>query len=148
MNIFKNIFSQSGLTKLGKLGSITILISSLAACASSGGWLKQKNSALPLEAAPANSGEVVSFRAFETDERLYVAGSAKPFRFRTGTHVDVQLLDRQGQVIAERRDDIVPAHPRTAHGRGGRYSYVASFPLDVARNAAKVRIVCHAEHHS
>ena len=129
--------------------TVTLMaMTTVSACVSPGSFFKQADSALPIEVVHAGSGKVISFRAHETSDRLYVAGSAKTFCPKSTTHVDVQLVGPAGNVIAEKQDDIDRAHPRTARSRGGRHSYVASFPLSAARDAAKIRVICHGDAHS
>jgi hypothetical protein len=137
--------------RLKGLLKITVALTAMMAvsgCASLNSFFKQANSSLPMEVVHAGSGRIVSFHAYETSDRLYVAGSAKPFYLKSTTHVDVQLIGPSGNVIAEERDDIDPAHPRTARSRSGHHSYVASFPLSEARNAAKIRVIYHGDAHS
>jgi len=51
------------------------------------------------------------------------------------------------QVLAEKQDDITTHHPRLSTGRGGKYSYVVSFPLAQARQAAKIQVSYHLVNH-
>lgn len=120
----------------------------LSACGSLDSYIRQADSALPIDAIHSGTGRVMSFRAFETADRLYVAGTTKG-RFRNpSAHVDIQLIGKNGQIIAQEQDDIDFAHPRTTQGRHGRQSYVASFPLSEARQASKIRVTYHSESHS
>lgn len=131
-----------------QIGFAVLVIASLSACASNS-WTKQADSGLPIEAIHSGSGAIVSFRAHETSDRLYVAGSAKPHQLMRPTHVDIQLVGSDGRVLAEKTDDLdSPMHPRTARGRNGSQSYVASFPLSEARQAAKIRVIYHGSAHS
>ena len=122
---------------------------SLSACASSD-FFTNNPSPLPLEAIDGTHGDIASTRAFETDDRLYVTGHMKKPRGRhipTSAHVDVQLIGENGHVLAEKQHDIEPVHPRTFRAQTGRYSYVASFPLEQARQASKIRVSYHLESH-
>ena len=65
----------------------------------------------------------------------------------SAAHVDVQLLDSSGNIIAEKADDITPRHPRTSHGRGKHHSYVVSFPLATAKDASTIRVTYHPVAH-
>lgn len=106
---------------------------------------------MPIQTIDATGGEITSTRAFEASDRLYVAGSMRKggvYHKPAAAHVDVQLLDAGGNILAEDQDDIDSAHPRTAHGRSGRSSYVASFPLEVARQAVSIRVSYHPESHA
>lgn len=130
-----------------RIGLGVIAIASLSACASQS-WTRQADSALPIEAIHSGSGAIMSFRAHETSDRLYVAGSAKPHQLMRPKHIDIQLVASDGRIIAEKTDDLDSSrHPRTAGGQSGRQSYVASFPLSEARQAAKIRVIYHGNAH-
>lgn len=111
-------------------------------------FFRQSDSSLPLAIAQSNTGKINSAHAFETSDRLYIAGSVRPFILSPSTHVDVQLIGQNGQILAEKKDGIVPAHPRTARGRNGSYSYVSSFPLGLVHRATGVRVVYRNNSHS
>lgn len=138
---------RRGLNDLLKISLTLTTMTAVSACASLGSFFKQADSALPIEVVNAGSGQIRSFRAHETSDRLYVAGTAKPFFLKETTHVDVQLIGPAGNVIAEERDDIDRVHPRTARARHGYHSYVASFPLGEARRALKIRVIYHGDAH-
>ena len=138
-----------GFKDLLRITVTLIAMTVFSACAGLGSFFKQADSALPIEVVHARSGQIMSFRAHETSDRLYVAGIAKTFCPKSTTHVDVQLIGPAGNVIAKKQDDIDRrTHPRTARSRGGHHSYVASFPLSEARHAAKIRVICHGDAHS
>lgn len=81
--------------------------------------------------------------------RFYVSGVAKnvpighqPADFR----VEVELIGSGGRRIAVASDDIDRhSHPRTPHGRSGRY--VVSFPSAAGREARLVRVIVHDHAH-
>jgi hypothetical protein len=52
----------------------------LSACSSPGSFFRQADSALPIEVQHAGGGQIMSFHARETSDRLYVAGTAKRHR--------------------------------------------------------------------
>jgi hypothetical protein len=120
----------------------------LSACPSFGSFFRQADSALPIEVHHSGSGQIMSFRAHETSDRLFIAGTAQRHPLIEWAHVDIQLIGPAGNVIAEKRDDINPLRPR--HGGGKRYSdtYVASFPLNEARQAATIRVIYRNGAHS
>lgn len=120
----------------------------LSACASLDSFFKQADSPLPIEVQHSGMGQIMSFRAHETSDRLYVAGIAKRYPLTARAHVDIQLIGSAGNVIAEKQDDINSLHP--APGGGKRYSdaYVASFPLSEARQAATIRVIYRNGGHS
>jgi len=128
--------------------TIAAAIATLSACASFDSFFAQKSSPLPIEAIHGNTGSVVSANAYETSDRLYVSGSAKKHLLKAGGHVDIQLIGPNGNVIAEKKDSINPMHPRPGGGKRSSDSYVASFPLTEAREAAKIRVTFHSGSHS
>ncbi len=127
---------------------LAMFASTFLGCTSLKTWFRQADSTLPLEATHSGSGKVASIRAFETSDRLYVAGSAIRNRLGRSGHVDIQLIGPDGSLIVEKRDAIHSVH--SAPGGGRRYddTYVASFPLGDARKAAKIRVVYHPGNHS
>lgn len=132
-NILQKIRLGAVLGTLGLTGCATSLINTGA-------------SPLPLETVDTTHGHIESTRAFETRDALYVAGSMhKPLghHLPATAHVDVQLIGRDGRVLAEKQDDITPQHPRLSGARGGKHSYVVSFPLATAREAKKIRVSYH-----
>jgi hypothetical protein len=152
---FLNPHSFSGwVSSLAKTTAIFAGLASITGCASTNGFFHNADSPLLIKTLDAIGGEIVSTRAFETTNRLYVAGSMRRsigLRAPLGAHVDIQLLDKNGHILAEKQDEIdSPAHPRAAGGRSHRHrsSYVASFPLDLARQAASIRVSYHPEQHA
>lgn len=96
----------------------------------------------------STGGEVFGTRAHESSDRLYVSGHMQKSFGRhipRTAHVDVQLIDDSGRVVAEKQDAIDPPHPKS--GRVGQVSYVASFPLSEARQAAKIVVRYSMEQH-
>lgn len=116
--------------------------------ASAGTVFPHSSSALVIESQGATASEFKSFRAVESKDKLYVTGS---IRKRPGntllSHVDVQLLDARGRLIAEAREPISYRHPRTGNGKIGRSPFVASFPLAEARQAARIIVRYHPSGH-
>ncbi len=136
---FSNRFSQ--------FLTATFAMMSLAACSSLETWFRQADSPLPIEVLHSGSGQIMSFRAHETSDRLYVAGSARKHRLSNTAHVDVQLIDSSGTVLAEGQNDISPTHTPPGGGKRFTDSYVVSFPLSKARQAAKIRVIYHGNAH-
>ena len=64
-----------------------------------------------------------------------------------GAHVDIEVLDRSGRVIATRQDAIDPVHPRIERRRAGQYSYAVCFPRP-AEEGWTVRVSYHTDAHS
>ena len=130
-----------------KIGIAVTTSASLPACAFSS-WIKQGDSGLPIEAVHSGSGTIMSFRAHETSDGLYVAGLARPHQLVQPMHVDIKLIGADGRVIAEKTEVLdAPQHPRTSSGSLRHRSYVASFPLSQARQAVKIRVVYHEGDH-
>ncbi|CAN5808766.1 hypothetical protein BH09VER1_BH09VER1_32750 [soil metagenome] len=119
----------------------------LTGCASPPTWTKQRNSPLPIEVHQSGSGRVMSWNAHETADRLTVSGSAKRNLLSNRAHVDVLLVGTDGLVIAEKKDAINPLHPAPGGGKRFVDSYVLSFPLSEARQAAKIRVNFHSGTH-
>lgn len=139
------IFSIPKQVSLG-IGIVALALSASAAVGECF-WTRQSETALPVETVGSRSGRIVSFRAHETSDRLYVTGQAKPHQLTRPMHVDIQLIGTSGQVIAETTDNLgAPRHSRVSSGRHGRQPYVASFPLSEARQAVKIRVLYHERH--
>ncbi len=128
--------------------TVAIGMMALSACSSLDTWVKQADSPLPIEIQHSGSGRIMSFRAHETSDRIYVAGSARRHLPSNTSHVDVQLIDSSGNVIAEGQDDINPIHPRPGGGKRFTDSYVVSFPLSEARQAVTIRVIYHGGAHN
>lgn len=126
-----------------------LVLMTLSACASVD-LFANRPSSLALETIDATHGSIASTRAFESRERLYVTGHMKKSMGKhipVSAHVDVQLIGKDGRILAEEQDDIEPVHPRNVKAQSGRYSYVASFPLELAQQASKVRVSYHLDPH-
>jgi hypothetical protein len=139
------------LLRFTKIACAITALAILTACASVSSFFKHSPSPLPIEILDSAGGEVGGARAHESADRLYVAGHVKKsFGSHTpyAAHVDVQLVDKTGRVIAEKEDDIDPPHPKSGGGRSGQISYVASFPLSEARQAAKIVVRYHLDGHA
>jgi len=143
---FATFFSN----KLPRFLAVTAIIGmmSFSGCSSLDSWGKQADSALPIEAHHSGGGEILSFRAHETSDRLYVAGSARKHKLSNSAHVDIQLIGPSGNVIAEEQNDINPMHPPPGGGKRFTDSYVVSFPLSQARHATKIRVIYHSSANS
>lgn len=115
-------------------------LAAVTASASPPSIFKTTESALPIETIASTGGKVAG-HAYESSGRLYVSGHIQKSFGRHipyAAHVDVQLVDKTGRVIAERDGHIDPAHPITGGSRSGQIPYVASFPLNEARRATKI----------
>jgi len=121
------------------------LLTLTSACSTSSD-LGKSSSALPVE----SSSSIASARVAQKGGTVYVTGAAKPIQNRPQTlaaHVDVELIGRQGQVIASARDSITASHPRTVQGHLGRYPYTVSFPITQVEQAGKVVVTYHSSAH-
>ncbi len=122
------------------LAAVAIL--SLPAC-STPHLVNNKPSLLPIETNAGTRGGISNIRAYETYGRLYVTGHLQNPRgshIATSAHVDVVLVGRNDQVLAERRDNIEPVHPMASRARTGYIPFSAGFPLDQARQAKMIRV--------
>lgn len=141
------IFQIPKITLFISNGAKALLIAAtLPACASLRGHFKQVDSPLPIETVHASAGQIANARAFESSDKLYVTGSMQRgygYALHYAGHVDVQLVDPDGRVVAEKLDDIESSGAIHERMSGMRYRYVASFPLGVARQAAKIRMTYH-----
>ena len=132
-----------GLLSPFKFIPAVLAVTALTACAS----LKPPGSPLPVEVRQSGSGQIMSFRAHESSDRLYVVGIARKHRLSNAAHVDIQLIGSSGAILAEDQNDINPAHPAHGGGKLFRDSYVVSFPLRTARQAVKIRVIYHRSPH-
>ncbi len=106
----------------------------------------QKSSSLPVETSPS----VASARVIKGDDKVYVTGRVKQTLGRPVTlasHVDVQLVGSNGQILAEIQDTISPMHPRIARLRNGQYPFTVSFPASEAAAARYVVVQYHSTAH-
>ncbi len=151
MNLHQNSFF-GWVSSLTKVTSTLASLASITGCASIDGYFRQADSPLPIEISDATGGKVASTHAFETSDSLYVAGSMRRsigHQPPLAAHVDIQLLDESGRILAEKQDGIDSSgHPRTPQGRSRASRYVASFPLDLARQASSLRVSYHLERHA
>ena len=133
------------------IAATAVAMMALSACASFDTLFRQTESRLPIESFDLPAGQIASAQAFETSEALYVAGTMRKSSgspIPIAAHIDIQLIGRDGQVLAEKQDDLGPAHPRVTGARSRRYPYAASFPLDVAKQAVKIRVSYHLSQHA
>lgn len=138
------------LLNVSKLALVAALMASMTACASTGSFFRQADSPLSIQTLGSTEDQMSNPRAFETTDRLYVAGGInKRIGLPATAHVDVQLVDANGSVIAEKQDalNVPDRHPRTAAHRFSRPTYVASFPLSEARQASKIVVRYHRTPH-
>lgn len=144
MSLFPNKNQTSRLADLAKGAALIAALAILPACASISSNFRQSDSTLPIQVTDSTGGLIASTRAFETSDRLYVAGNMHRSIWRKITasaHVDVELISGNGQVIASKQDDIdEKTRSRYVQRWNRRYAYVASFPLEIARSAVSIRV--------
>lgn len=100
---------------------------------------------LRLEIRPPESDAIRTARVFRKGDRLFVTGRANA---TVSAHVDVELITRDGHVVASASDDLdLVAHPRTAAARAATTTFTASFPLAEADRAERVVVFLHAGSH-
>jgi hypothetical protein len=115
-----------------RVGFLAFAVFGFTACASVSSFSRSADSLLPIETVDASSGRIVSARAFETSDKLYVAGEMQKlfgYNIPPAAHVDIQLINGDRGIIAEKQDSIREISPREQNARNRLYSYVASFPL-------------------
>jgi len=141
---------RAWILRFAKIACALTALAMITSCASVSSFFKQTVSSLPVETIDSSGGEVSSARAYESSDRLYVSGHIQKSFGRHipyAAHVDVQLIDNTGRVVAEKQDDIDPPHPKSGSSRSGQISYVASFPIHEARQAAKIEVRYHLDGH-
>jgi len=152
MNFPNPISFTDWIPRLAKTATTVSACAAMTGCASIGNPFHPAESPLPIKILNATGGEIPSAHAIETSDRLYVSGSIRRgigHQPPLSAHVDVQLLDKNSRILAEKQDEIdLIDHPRTARGRSHRSSYVASFPLDLVRQAASIRVIYHPKPHA
>lgn len=120
----------------------------LSACTTFDRSVRREYSNLPIEIADPGTMRIVRSHAHETSERLYVAGNVQPATATVGAHVHVELIDADGQILGEISDALIrPGHPRRSNAQSQRDQFVASFPLDEARRAVRIRVTAHHKKH-
>jgi hypothetical protein len=128
------------------------LIGAISGCSSIGDFTRTQESPLQIMVTHAKSGIVESAQAIETSDRLYVSGQVQHYagyNLPVTAHVDIQLLGKNGRILAEMQDDIdLTRHPRTTALRGRRDGFVASFPIEQSRQAVGIRVIYHLESHA
>ena len=146
----QNLFLRR-IIRLSKITSALTALVTVTACSTVGSLLRTSGSALPIETIDSTGGAVSGTHAYESASRLYVSGNIrKSFggHIPYAAHVDVQLLDDAGRVIAEKHDDIDPVPPHPSSGISGRISYVVSFPASEASKAGKIVVRYHLDSQS
>jgi len=135
--------------KLAAISAISLIITLLlSGCSSLEHWTRNSASSLPYEIRHEGSGQILSCRAFESADRLYISGRTKEFPPSFAGHVDIQLIGHGGQKLAERSHRVQPANPAAGGGRRYLGNYIASFPLAEAKEAAFIRVAFHSGNHS
>jgi len=128
--------------------AIAGFLSLSAGSASAWPFFNRTASPLLIESRGPTVRESQGIRAWESKDRLYVTGSIKKRPGHTLlSHVDVQLVDAKGRVIAEERESISYRHPRTGTGKAGRATFTLGFPLEEARQASKIIVRYHSTSH-
>lgn len=148
-------FHQSSFSKrifhCARIAAALTMSAAITACSSVGTFFRTKNSVLPVETIDSSGGKLSPPHAYESFDRLYVSGSLQKSFGRhlpCAAHVDVQLIDNKGRMVAEKHDDIDPTHPFSAGNISGRTGFVTSFPASEARKAAKIVVRYHMDGHA
>lgn len=130
--------------RAAQMGIALAVVTTLTSCASA------DSSSRVLETRSSAHGEIASLRSFQSGSTLYVTGSLQRspgYAIPRKAHVDIELIDRSGRVIASQKDRIESVHPKHDNRRGGRYSFAASFPIEVARGSDRIRVIYHVDSH-
>lgn len=129
-------------------------ISNFAKALHAAAWLSLI-AAMSAHAAPAatpqssGKGSISAVKTHSQDGQLTVSGTARrhaPSHHASGAHVEVQLLDPKGRVIARQTDRIAPVSPKR-DSKQRITAFHAKFPNSVASKASSVRVVYHGEPH-
>jgi hypothetical protein len=102
-----------------------------------------------LEIHPSSKASTTA-RIIEKSGKIYVTGSVskQPGVYTPySTHIDVQLLDSKGHIIAETMDRITSTTGSTRHSYGKPLRFVTSFNREVAISADKIRVILSREPH-
>jgi len=151
MNIFSHLVPRARIRRSVRIAAASVALAALTACTSTGSGFRTTGSTLPVEVGTSSGGEILGARAHESSDRLYVSGAVEKSFGRHvpySAHVDVQLVDGEGRVVASQQDNIEPASPSPAGSHSGRHRYSVSFPLAEARQSAKVVIRYHLDGHN
>ena len=133
-----NGFSRAAL--LVGLGLSTLILTS---CASLEGALGMRASSLPIRSSDTSDTRLVSVHAYEVGDQLRISGSGRGCKVHTG-HIDFELVDARGAVIALRRVNIYPS--QRIIGIPDPTYFGTSFPLEDAKKAVAIRVVYHLVH--
>lgn len=105
---------------------------------------------LKVETVNARSGCIASATVKGMDNKIYVSGRVRlnqPFQPSAGTHVDVYLLDKNGQTLERKKDRIIVTSQKRDRTQGGQFSYAVSFDNSMAAKAVTARVVyCSSTH--
>jgi len=122
---------------------VVVFCSLISACAVVDSPLHHEPGSVPTDTVRDGRGEVLQVRTSKNVDRFFVIGTVRPDPLTKPAHVDVQLIDAAGEVIAEKRVSLRESDPRTARSRAHAISFVASFPIDEAQRARRARVVYH-----
>lgn len=97
----------------------------------------------------SGKGSITAVKTHFEDGQLTVSGMARrhvPAHHASGAHVEVQLVDSKGRVIARQTNRIAPVSPKR-DSKQRMTSFHARFPDSVASRASSIRVVYHGEPH-
>lgn len=139
-NVIRN-YSLSGIQMV--LGSLVLVLTSSAIAGETGN--------LKVETSNARSGCIASATVKGMDNKVYVSGRVRlnmPYQPSAGAHVDVYLLDKNGQVLERKKDRILVTSQKRDRTQGGQFPYAVSFDNSVAAQAATARVVYCSDAHN
>ena len=143
--------SISQFSFLGRKAAAAFVLATLSTGASIKAGVRSAGSPIVVSVGDSSGGVVDAYRAYETRDRVFVTGRIRRTlgqEIPAPAHVDIQLLAADGTVLAEKRDDIDPGHPRLSRGRSRLYPFVASFSLAEAQGADRIVVRYDSKSHA
>ena len=137
-------------SSLGRKAAAAFVLATFSTGASLEAGVRPADSPIMVSAVGSSGGVVDAYRAYETKDRVFVTGRIRQTlgqEIPAPAHVDIQLLAADGTVLAEKRDDIDPGHPRLSRARSGLYPFVVSFPLAEMQGADRIVVRYDSKSH-
>lgn len=128
---------------------IKIVLSGLALLASSA--VAGEVEKLKVETVSTRSVCVASAIVKEMDNKVYISGRVRlnmPYQPSAGAHVDVYLLDKNGQALERKKDRILVTSQKRDRTQGGQFPYAVSFDNSIAAKAVTARVVYCSDAHN
>lgn len=143
LSLFGNTIRNQALSKTKAILTCLLLMITPTAMASEVDHFR-------IETIHARAGTITSASTKGIDNRVYVSGQiqvSQPYQPAAGAHVDVYLLNAQGQTLARQKDAIIVTSQKRDRTRGNQFSYAVSFDDSIAAQAIIARVVyCPGSH--